>query len=111
MNMMNPRLDRRSLLQSVLVAGGSLSFFGGFSSLARLARADTLQDRYYVFCYFSGGWDILLGLDPRDPQQFNNGTGCAKAFSEDQNYRPGLFSGFHRNKRPESVPATVPEIR
>ncbi|MGB0647067.1 MAG: DUF1501 domain-containing protein [Bradymonadia bacterium] len=29
-------------------------------------------DRYYIFCYFSGGWDTLLALDPRDPRQFNN---------------------------------------
>jgi hypothetical protein len=28
------------------------------------------KDRYYVFVYFSGAWDILLGLDPRDPVQF-----------------------------------------
>jgi uncharacterized protein (DUF1501 family) len=28
-------------------------------------------DRYFVFCYFSGGWDILMSLDPRDPVIFN----------------------------------------
>ena len=33
------RFDRRQLLKSVLVAGGSLSFFGGLGPLARLARA------------------------------------------------------------------------
>ncbi|MEM1010274.1 MAG: DUF1501 domain-containing protein, partial [Myxococcota bacterium] len=26
--------------------------------------------RNFVFCYFSGGWDILLSLDPKDPEKF-----------------------------------------
>ena len=28
------------------------------------------NDRYYIFCKFSGGWDTLLSLDPRDPALF-----------------------------------------
>jgi uncharacterized protein (DUF1501 family) len=35
-----------------------------------LAGAEALETRNFIFCYFSGGWDILLGLDPRDPQLF-----------------------------------------
>jgi hypothetical protein len=31
-------------------------------------------DRYYVFAYFSGGWDVLLSLDPRDPNLFHAGN-------------------------------------
>ncbi|HEY8426993.1 MAG TPA: DUF1501 domain-containing protein, partial [Sandaracinaceae bacterium] len=30
------------------------------------------HDRFYVFAYFSGGWDVLLGIDPRDPARFND---------------------------------------
>ena len=30
------------------------------------------RERYYIFCYFSGGWDILVGLDPRDPGVFSD---------------------------------------
>ncbi len=68
------QFQRRDFLKSVLVAGGGLSVFGGLGPLARLAQAQSRPDRYYVFCYFSGGWDILLGLDPRDPVVFNNGV-------------------------------------
>jgi hypothetical protein len=26
--------------------------------------------RRFIFCYFNGGWDVLLGADPRDPREF-----------------------------------------
>lgn len=69
---------RRDFLRGLLVAGGGLASFGGLSSLARLANAQAVQpdapERHYVFCYFNGGWDILLGLDPRDPRRFNEGN-------------------------------------
>jgi hypothetical protein len=28
-------------------------------------------ERNFIFCYFGGGWDILLSLDPRDPGEFS----------------------------------------
>lgn len=28
-------------------------------------------ERYFVFCYFQGGWDITQSLDPRDPNKFS----------------------------------------
>lgn len=71
-------LSRRQFLRRVLVIGGGAAALGGtgFDPLARLARADEVHPdapaRHYVFCYFSGGWDVLLGLDPRDPRDFNN---------------------------------------
>jgi len=48
----------------------------GFWPMARAQNRPTtrpgqpLEDRYYVFCLFNGGWDILLSLDPRDPAVF-----------------------------------------
>ena len=63
-------LTRRNLLQGTLALGGGLAAFGGLGPLARLANANPERERYYVFAYFSGGWDILLGLDPRDPAVF-----------------------------------------
>ena len=71
-------INRRSLLKGV---GGLLSLGGLtmadqlFGNLSPLAYANTPHqpsedDRHYIFCYFSGGWDILLGLDPRDPRSF-----------------------------------------
>ena len=63
-------LTRRSLLKRSLMAGGGLAAFSGASALSRLASAQSAQDLYYIFAYFSGGWDILLSLDPRDPTIF-----------------------------------------
>ncbi|MEZ0312940.1 MAG: DUF1501 domain-containing protein, partial [Myxococcota bacterium] len=55
-----------------------LTVLGGGTMLGRLARAAATPiapaDRYFIFCYFAGGWDILLSLDPRDPALFNDAT-------------------------------------
>src|SRR5262249_11655505 len=32
-----------------------------------MAAPAAALNRKFVFAYFDGGWDILLGLDPRDP--------------------------------------------
>lgn len=62
-------MNRRQFLAS---AGLSAAAFGlSQSLLGRVARAAAGHDRYVVVCYFEGGWDILLGLDPRDPGDFN----------------------------------------
>ncbi len=64
---------RRQFMQGAL---GGLLAYAGASPLARLAHAGFSEgkDRFYLFCYFDGAWDILLGLDPRDPKVFNNST-------------------------------------
>lgn len=75
--MKNKGISRRSLLGggAALALGGAA--FGGVGALSRLASAASspasadVPDRYYIFCYFGGGWDILLGLDPRDPTVFS----------------------------------------
>lgn len=33
---------------------------------ARDAAAAVTDDQHFIFCYFSGGWDTLMSLDPRD---------------------------------------------
>lgn len=75
-----PKFNRRQALRS-MVLGGSMAAFGGLSPLGTLLDAHAAPDpdnavpeRYYVFCYFSGAWDILLSLDPRDPAVFHNGN-------------------------------------
>ncbi|MFT5434344.1 MAG: hypothetical protein ACI9OJ_005057 [Myxococcota bacterium] len=75
----NSRFTRRGLLRRALGCGtAGLLGFAGAGSLSRLALAAeapaTLKDRYFVFAYFNGGWDILLGLDPRDPIAFSAGN-------------------------------------
>ena len=72
---MNKHTRRRFLL-SGLSAGAGLSALGGLSPIIRLARASEgsaavgEKHRYYIFCYFGGGWDVLVTLDPRDPAVF-----------------------------------------
>ncbi|PKN54772.1 MAG: hypothetical protein CVU56_24780 [Deltaproteobacteria bacterium HGW-Deltaproteobacteria-14] len=72
-------ISRRGILRggAALALGGAA--LGGAGTLSRLARAaatptDGVPDRYYIFCYFGGGWDILMSLDPRDPAVFTNGN-------------------------------------
>lgn len=72
-------ISRRGILRggAALALGGAA--LGGTGALSRLARAaatptDGVPDRYYIFCYFGGGWDILMSLDPRDPAVFANGN-------------------------------------
>ena len=62
-------MKRRDFLRT---AGISAAAFGlSQSLLGRLALAAGEQDHYFLVCYFEGGWDHLLGLDPRDPSVFN----------------------------------------
>src|SRR3954462_5816539 len=63
-------LHRRSFLKAAAGFGGSMMLgaipFRAFAQATNLAPAD----RCFVFAYFSGGWDVLLSLDPRDPAVF-----------------------------------------
>lgn len=42
---------------------------GGIAHAQMRARVES--KRRFVFCYFPGGWDQLLFLDPRDPAEFS----------------------------------------
>jgi uncharacterized protein (DUF1501 family) len=87
--------SRRSFFGKVLRIGGGAAVLsvvdplawtgltGEQDPLVRLALAaegaavgtnPKVKDRAYLFVYFSGGWDTLLGLDPRDPAQFHAGN-------------------------------------
>ena len=67
---------RRNFLKGALFAAGGIATLSGLSPLVTLAQANgpRAEPRYYIFAYFSGGWDILVGLDPRDPRAFTNGN-------------------------------------
>jgi uncharacterized protein (DUF1501 family) len=72
-------LSRRSFLGGALALGASAGAFGSTGLLDGLGRAAAASaegrpQRHYIFCYFNGGWDILLGLDPRNPAVFTNGN-------------------------------------
>ena len=65
-----PALTRRHFLRAASAfAGASLL---GVAPFRAIAQATTLApaSRCFVFVYFGGGWDVLLGLDPRDPAVF-----------------------------------------
>ena len=77
-------LNRRNFLVGGAAAVGGLTAFGGLGPATRLAHADGPgADRYWIFCYFSGGWDTLLSLDPRDPIAFS------EAVVSDTRIQPG----------------------
>ncbi len=76
--MANSPFNRRRFLLGSLAATGGLATFGGVRPLNWLANATGVsgltKDRYFVFCYCGGGWDVLLSLDPRDPTLFHAGN-------------------------------------
>ncbi len=61
---------RRRFLGGAL-GGAGVAAAGAFG-FSRLAHADLPlpSGRAFLFCYFPGGWDQLLLLDPRDPARF-----------------------------------------
>jgi uncharacterized protein (DUF1501 family) len=67
--MRNLTCSRRQLLEAALAASGGLIFQSLLPRRARAAGVD--KRRRFVFAYFEGGWDLLLGLDPRDPATTN----------------------------------------
>jgi uncharacterized protein (DUF1501 family) len=63
---------RRQLLSATAAASmaGMAARFG-FGNVAHAQmRAMVDSKRRFIFCYFPGGWDQLLFLDPRDPSVF-----------------------------------------
>lgn len=69
-------IERRTFLNQLGAAALGLGLLPTGGPLSPLAFAQSPQagmpERHYIFCYFSGGWDTLLGLDPRNPRRFNN---------------------------------------
>jgi hypothetical protein len=58
--------NRRSFLKGACGCAGGL-LLGSILPKRALAQVAGLDQKKFVFCYFEGGWDILLGVDPRDP--------------------------------------------
>ena len=78
-------MRRRQFLQGLGCAGAALSAPSWLPGLARAVspEGDAAKPRFFVFAYFSGGWDVLLSLDPRDPTVFTT------AASKDTLIQPG----------------------
>jgi len=62
-------MNRRDFLKTAGLGAAAFGLSSGL--LSRVARAAEQHDHYFVFGYFEGGWDALLGLDPRDPRAFS----------------------------------------
>lgn len=72
------RTSRRAFLGAGL-AGLGVGLTGGLAGLggggiSRALAGAPASDRRFIFCYFGGGWDVLLSLDPRDPNLFHAGN-------------------------------------
>ena len=61
--------DRRTFLKTLGLATTGTMMMGPWSA-GRLIAAPTKVPRNFIFCYFNGGWDQLLSLDPRYPGAF-----------------------------------------
>lgn len=83
-------MNRREFLWRTGLATGALTLGGGL--FGRLAHAAVEKDRYFVFCYFEGGWDQLLALDPRDPADFNEGNMRETGIQPAYDLLPAQFS-------------------
>lgn len=92
--------SRRDLLRSGAAIGGLAAFQGLWPRLGSSVRADELaSDQHFLFCYFNGGWDLLLSLDPRDPA----------VFRQDLRKTTRIETGFESlGGQPEIVTTSVP---
>src|SRR5262245_46351456 len=61
--------SRRKFLRGLAIGGGAAMALGKI----RIARAAPASQHKLVFAYFQGGWDILMGLDARDPGNLPSG--------------------------------------
>ena len=93
----NTELQRRTFLKAAAGFGGA-SILGGmpFNAFAQ-ATALAPADRCFVFCYFGGGWDVLLSLDPRDPN----------VFTPDRVAETRILPGYSLLSNDSSFPTTV----
>ena len=58
---------RRKILLGSLGAAGAATLTNVLSLAKASNSTPTVTDQYFVFVYFSGGWDTILCLDPKDP--------------------------------------------
>lgn len=91
------QMERRSFLKAASAFGGASLLgalpFRAFAQAANLAPAD----RCFVFLYFGGGWDVLLSLDPRDPN----------VFTPDRVSETRILPGYSLLSNDPSFPTTV----
>jgi uncharacterized protein (DUF1501 family) len=86
-------VTRRQVLATASAAIGTAAVGRfGFTQLAE-ASLPPASGRCFIFCYFPGGWDQLLFLDPRDPVDFPDAERGRTLIETRYNDLEG-FSGF-----------------
>jgi len=100
-------ITRRQIIRGLLGVGGlTAAGAAGLDPLLRLALADDgskscaycegirelcptcvgasidAKDHFFVFVYFSGAWDLMLSLDPRDESGFYNEGNVATSLTQ-----------------------------
>lgn len=101
-------MDRRDFLIRSGLAAGAFSLGGAL--MPRAAKAAEATDRYFVFCYFEGGWDALLSLDPRDPAEFSEANMVETGIQPGYDRLPGRFSRQSINAGPFTLGPCVGEL-
>ncbi|MSQ84767.1 MAG: DUF1501 domain-containing protein [Myxococcales bacterium] len=75
-----PELTRRRLLVSGLLAGAGFAMRDFLPAFAVEPTAAAKPNNRLLVFYFSGGWDGLLALDPRDNNKFGPDDGIWPAY-------------------------------
>ena len=76
------QLRRRQLLAALGVGSGSF-FLDQALAPARAHAQQGKDDTLFIFGYFDGGWDTLLGLDPRSEAEFGSpGKGIHTGYAQ-----------------------------
>ena len=98
MNFKKKKINRRGFLKNTLTIGGGALAVSQADFMTNLVMAQSNnQDapkRHYIFCYFGGGWDVLLSLDPRDPRAFPS--------TEENLRRTQIQPAYEQQTRPDA---------
>jgi uncharacterized protein (DUF1501 family) len=70
--------NRRAFLRTLGLATTGTMLMGPWQPRILNAQTSTTP-RNFVFCYFNGGWDQLMALDPRDPKVFTDSSAVLKS--------------------------------
>lgn len=70
--------DRRTFLRTLGLATTGTMAFGPWMAPQLKAQTGQKAHRNFIFCYFNGGWDQLMSLDPRNPKVFDDSTTTLK---------------------------------
>ena len=84
--------NRRAFLKTMGLATTGTMLMGPWNR--PLIAATNPYPRNFIFCYFNGGWDQLLSLDPRDPKKFTDSTTSIKNYQTQLGYNmlPAKFN-------------------